>query len=110
MREKNYELSTVTQNSLEIAQANYETVITEILPTELTGSKKEIISELNLNPRRMYMRARMELEDNPELTTIELQNLLIGDLLKNTNSRLLRIFLKHTIKKILKEKKIWAQD
>ena len=48
----------------------------------------------------------MELEDNPELTTAELRDLLINDLLKNTKSKLLKMILKHAIKKSLKEKKI----
>ena len=106
MSEKSYELSTTTKNSLEVAQVNYETVVSEILPEELQDSKDVILSQLNLKPKKMYMRARMELEDNPELTTVELRDLLISDLLKNTKSRLLRMVLKHAIKKSLKEKKL----
>ena len=56
--------------------------------------------------KKLYMRARMELEDNPELTTAELRDLLINDLLKNTKSKLLKMILKHAIKKSLKEKKL----
>ncbi|CZR09885.1 hypothetical protein [Trichococcus ilyis] len=106
MSEKSYELSTATKNSLEVAQSNYETVVSEVLPEELEDSKDMILSQLNLKPKKLYMRARMELADNPELTTVELRDLLINDLLKNTKSKLLRMVLKHAIKKSLKEKRI----
>lgn len=106
MSEKSYEISTTTKNSLEVAQANYETVVSDALPDELEDSKDVILSQLNLKPKKLYMRARMELEDNPELTTAELRDLLINDLLKNTKSKLLKMILKHAIKKSLKEKKI----
>ena len=106
MSEKSYEISTTTKNSLEVAQANYETVVSDALPEELEDSKDVILSQLNLKPKKLYMRARMELEDNPELTTAELRDLLINDLLKNTKSKLLKMILKHAIKKSLKEKKI----
>ena len=106
MSEKSYEISTTTKNSLEVAQANYETVISDALPEELEDSKDVILSQLNLKPKKLYMRARMELEDNPELTTAELRDLLINDLLKNTKSKLLKMILKHAIKKSLKEKKL----
>lgn len=106
MSEKSYEISTTTKNSLEVAQANYETVVSDALPEELEDSKDVILSQLNLKPKKLYMRARMELEDNPELTTAELRDLLINDLLKNTKSKLLKIILKHAIKKSLKEKKL----
>ena len=106
MSEKSYEISTTTKNSLEVAQANYETVVSDALPEELADSKDVILSQLNLKPRKLYMRARMELEDNPELTTAELRDLLINDLLKNTKSKLLKMILKHAIKKSLKEKKL----
>jgi hypothetical protein len=104
--EKSYEISTTTKNSLEVAQANYETVVSDALPEELEDSKDVILSQLNLKPKKLYMRARMELEDNPELTTAELRDLLINDLLKNTKSKLLKMILKHAIKKSLKEKKL----
>lgn len=106
MSEKSYEISTATKNSLEVAQANYETVVSDALPEELEDSKDVILSQLNLKPKKLYMRARMELEDNPELTTAELRDLLINDLLKNTKSKLLKMILKHAIKKSLKEKKL----
>ena len=106
MSEKSYEISTATKNSLEVAQANYETVVSDALPEELEDSKNVILSQLNLKPKKLYMRARMELEDNPELTTAELRDLLINDLLKNTKSKLLKMILKHAIKKSLKEKKL----
>lgn len=106
MIEKSYEISTTTKNSLEVAQANYETVVSDALPEELEDSKDVILSQLNLKPKKLYMRARMELEDNPELTTAELRDLLINDLLKNTKSKLLKMILKHAIKKSLKEKKL----
>ena len=106
MIEKSYEISTTTKNSLEVAQANYETVVSDALPEELEDSKNVILSQLNLKPKKLYMRARMELEDNPELTTAELRDLLINDLLKNTKSKLLKMILKHAIKKSLKEKKL----
>ena len=48
----------------------------------------------------------MELEENPELTSVELRDLLIRDLLENTKNKLLRMVLKHAIKKSLKEKNI----
>jgi len=104
--EKSYEISTTTKNSLEVAQSNYETVVSDALPEELEDSKDVILSQLNLKPKKLYMRARMELEDNPELTTAELRDLLINDLLKNTKSKLLKMILKHAIKKSLKEKKL----
>lgn len=106
MIEKSYEISTTTKNSLEVAQSNYETVVSDALPEELEDSKDVILSQLNLKPKKLYMRARMELEDNPELTTAELRDLLINDLLKNTKSKLLKMILKHAIKKSLKEKKL----
>ena len=106
MSEKSYEISTTTKNSLEVAQANYETVVSDALPEELEDSKDVILSQLNLKPKKLYMRARMELEENPELTTAELRDLLINDLLKNTKSKLLKMILKHAIKKSLKEKKL----
>lgn len=106
MSEKSYEISTTTKNSLEVAQANYETIVSDSLPEELEDSKDVILSQLNLKPKKLYMRARMELEDNPELTTAELRDLLINDLLKNTKSKLLKMILKHAIKKSLKEKKL----
>lgn len=106
MSERSYEISTTTKNSLEVAQANYETVVSDALPEELEDSKDVILSQLNLKPKKLYMRARMELEDNPELTTAELRDLLINDLLKNTKSKLLKMILKHAIKKSLKEKKL----
>lgn len=106
MGEKQYELNTVTKNSLEAAQARYETIVSEILPEELEDSKDVIISQLNLKPKKLYMRARMELEENPELTTVELRDLLIRDLLESTKNKLLRMVLKHAIKKSLKEKNI----
>ena len=106
MSEKSYEISTTTKNSLEVAQANYETVVSDALPEELEDSKDVILSQLNLKPKKLYMRARMELEDNPELTTAELRDLIINDLLKNTKSKLLKMILKHAIKKSLKEKKL----
>ena len=106
MSEKSYEISTTTKNSFEVAQANYETVVSDALPEELEDSKDVILSQLNLKPKKLYMRARMELEDNPELTTAELRDLLINDLLKNTKSKLLKMILKHAIKKSLKEKKL----
>lgn len=106
MSEKSYEISTTTKNSLEVAQANYETVVSDALPEELEDSKDVILSQLNLKPKKLYMRARMELEDNPELTNAELRDLLINDLLKNTKSKLLKMILKHAIKKSLKEKKL----
>ena len=106
MSEKSYEISTTTKNSLEVAQANYETVVSDALPEELEDSKDVILSQLNLKPKKLYMGARMELEDNPELTTAELRDLLINDLLKNTKSKLLKMILKHAIKKSLKEKKL----
>ena len=106
MSEKSYEISTTTKNSLEVAQANYETVVSDALPEELEDSKDVILSQLNLKPKKLYMRARMELEDNPELTTAELRDLMINDLLKNTKSKLLKMILKHAIKKSLKEKKL----
>ena len=106
MSEKSYEISTTTKNSLEVAQANYETVVSDALPEELEDSKDVILSQLNLKPKKLYMRARMELEDTPELTTAELRDLLINDLLKNTKSKLLKMILKHAIKKSLKEKKL----
>lgn len=99
MSEKSYEISTTTKNSLEVAQANYETVVSDALPEELEDSKDVILSQLNLKPKKLYMRARMELEDNPELTNAELRDLLINDLLKNTKSKLLKMILKHAIKK-----------
>ena len=74
MGEKQYELNTVTKNSLEAAQAQYETVVREILPEELEDSKDMIMSQLNLKPKKLYMRARMELEENPELTSCVLQD------------------------------------
>lgn len=106
MGEKQYELNTVTKNSLEAAQARYETIVSEILPEELEDSKDVIISQLNLKPKKLYMKARMELEENPELTTVELRDLLIRDLLESTKNKLLRMVLKHAIKKSLKEKNI----
>ena len=106
MGEKQYELNTITKNSLEAAQAQYETVVREILPEELEDSKDMIMSQLNLKPKKLYMRARMELEENPELTSVELRDLLIRDLLENTKNKLLRMVLKHAIKKSLKEKNI----
>ena len=106
MSEKSYEISTTTKNSLEVAQANYETVVSDALPEELEDSKDVILSQLNLKPKKLYMRARMELEDNPELTTAELRDLFINDLLKNTKSKLFKMILKHAIKKSLKEKKL----
>ena len=106
MSEKSYEISTTTKNSLEVAQANYETVVSDALPEELEDSKDVILSQLNLKPKKLYMRARMELEDNPELSTAVLRDLLINDLLKNTKSKLLKMILKHAIKKSLKEKKL----
>ena len=53
MGEKQYELNTVTKNSLEAAQAQYETVVREILPEELEDSKNMIMSQLNLNQKKL---------------------------------------------------------
>ena len=53
MSEKSYEISTTTKNSLEVAQANYETVVSDALPEELEDSKDVILSQLNLKPKKL---------------------------------------------------------